>query len=245
MPPSTVFRSHAALIPYRPEPNAAELAARVTFADAVKQFMAHREKTNSNKRLNGYWRRTLEQHAVPILGTLSVAAIEKQHVLKVIEPLWATNLETAQRVRSRIQAVLDAATARGQRSGENPAAWNVLKPVIGTAKAHVRHYPSLPWKELPDFVKLLRADTGLAASALHLTILTACRSAEVLNARWDEIDGNVWTIPPERTKMRRPHRVPLAPQARDPLNVRQRARGNAALRDDVPSSVVPTHRTSV
>jgi integrase len=197
---------------------AAERAAAVTFRDAVEQFLAHRDKTSPNVRLNGYWRRTLETYALPVLGPMAVVDIERQHVLKVIEPLWTVKLETAQRVRMRIEAVLAAAAARGQRSHDNPAKWDALKPVLGTRKRNVRNHAALDWRALPQFLKALADDSSLAARALEFTILTACRSGEVLNARWDEIDGDLWSIPAARTKTRRPHKVPLSPEARSLLD---------------------------
>lgn len=188
-------------------------ASLVTFKQAAEALLDHRDKTTTNKRLNGYWRSTLTTYAMPVLGTLSVATIERSHVLKVVEPLWTTKPETAERVRQRIEAVIDAAIARGQRRSDNPAKWDALKPVLGK-RGQATSYAALDWRELPGFMKALRADESLSARALEFAILTAGRTNEVLGARWEEVDGDVWSIPAARMKMRSAHKVPLAAQAR-------------------------------
>src|SRR5262249_59055627 len=120
-------------------------------------------------------------------------------VLKVLQPIWARLPETAKRLRGRIERILDGATVRGFRTGDNPARWRGhLENLLSKPKALTHgHHAALSYEELPDFMVQLRARSSLAARALELAILTACRSGEVLNARWDEIDLNkaVWVIP--------------------------------------------------
>jgi integrase len=164
------------------------------------------------------WETTLATYADPVIGTLPVAAIDTALVLRVLEPIWTAKPETASRLRGRIEAVLDWATARGYRAGENPARWrgHLDKLLPARAKvARVEHHPALPYAELPSFLLALREQEGFAARALEFAILTAARSGEVRGCRRSEIDlvDKVWTIPARRMKGGREHRVPLASRA--------------------------------
>jgi integrase len=137
-------------------------------------------------------------------------------VASVLEPLWRTRTETASRLRGRIEAVLDWAAVRGHRSGDNPARWrgNLDKLLPPRSKVQrARHHPALPYGEVPAFVAELREQDGIAALALRFVILTACRTGEAIGARWSEMDGDTWTVPGERMKSGRPHRVPLSAEA--------------------------------
>jgi integrase len=129
-------------------------------------------------------------------------------------PLWSARPETANRLRGRIAAVLDWAKARGHRLGDNPAAWDVIGKVL-PARGAAKHHHALPYTDIPAFMRCLHERGGVAATTLAFAILTAARSQEVLTARWDEVDLDlgVWTVPAERMKMRREHRVPLATPA--------------------------------
>ncbi len=195
---------------------AIERARTVTFKAAAETFIASRGAAGNGKH-NAQWSATLERYAFPVIGEMPVADIGRPDVLAVVEPIWLTKHETARRVRQRIEAVLDAAHARGQREAENPARWLALKPVLGNRRPAVEHHAALPWREVPAFLKRLKGQDGLGARALELAIYTACRSGEVLGARWDEIDGATWTVPAERMKgreaRRRAHRVPLSKPA--------------------------------
>jgi integrase len=138
--------------------------------------------------------------------------------MKIVEPLWREKTETASRVRGRIEAVLDYAKARRWREGENPARWrghlDQMLPKRSKVQ-RVEHYVALPWREIGGFMQRLRQNSGISARCLELLILTACRSGEVRGARWNEIDltQSVWTIPAQRTKAGREHRVPLSEPA--------------------------------
>jgi integrase len=164
------------------------------------------------------WETTLVTYADPVIGTLPVASIDTTLVLRALEPIWTTKPETASRLRGRIEAVLDWATARGYRQGENPARWrghlDKLLPAR-TKVARVEHHAALPYAALPSFLIALREQQGPAARALEFAILTAARSGEVRGCRWSEIDliDKVWTIPARRMKGGREHRIPLAPRA--------------------------------
>jgi integrase len=147
-----------------------------------------------------------------------VQAVDVGLVMKVLEPIWTTKPETASRFRGRIEAVLDWATVRGYRKGENPARWRGHLDKLLPARSRVRkveHHPALGYDELSDFIAVLRDQEGIAARALEFLILTATRTGEVIGARWDEIDleEKVWIVPAARMKAGREHRVPLSTPA--------------------------------
>lgn len=194
-----------------------EGARLVTFGQCAESYMAaHRDSWRSAKHA-AQWQSTLDNYAA-ILQPLPVDRIDTGLVMKVLEPIWATKTETATRVRQRIEAVLNWATARKFRTGENPARWrghleNLLaKP---TKLKKIEHRAALPYVEIGAFMADLRQQQGLGATALELQILTACRPGEVAEARWAEfdLDAATWTIPGERMKAGREHRVPLSPPA--------------------------------
>ena len=170
------------------------------------------------------WLQSLKRHAFPILGKMDVANIGRDHVLRVVKPLWETKPEVASRLRMRIEAVLSAAEARDLREGPNPAVWRGgLKALLPEKSrvARTRHQPALPWLQVPAFMGALRTQPGCAALALRLTILTALRTSEVIGARWEELDeaAGTWTIPKARMKgrARRDHRVPISEGVREVL----------------------------
>lgn len=162
------------------------------------------------------WENSLRAHVSPHLGKIHVRQIDTPLVLKALKPIWKTKTETASRIRERIERILSWATIRGYREGDNPARWrghlDEMLPKPAKVKK-VRHHPALPFDEVSEFCAAVRVQKGTAARALEFTILTACRTGEVLGAQWSEIDfdGQVWTIPAERMKANRPHRVPLVP----------------------------------
>lgn len=160
----------------------------------------------------------MEAYAYPVLGALAVSAIELPHILRVLEPIWQTKTETASRLRGRIESVLDFATVRGYRTGDNPARWRGhLDAILPTpTKIQKRqHHPAMPIDEVPAFMRTLRGIDGVAALALQFVILTAARSGEARGARWVEVDLDtaVWIVPGDRMKAGAEHRVPLSMQA--------------------------------
>src|SRR4051812_10697987 len=167
-------------------------------------------------------------------GNTPVSSIDTAAVLRVVEPIWLGKTETASRVRGRIEAVLDWATVRGHRNGDNPARWKGhlagVLPAPG-AVARRSHYPALPWAQVAAFMAELRAHEDIPARALAFTILTAARTGEVVGARWSEIDLETctWVIPAARMKSRREHRVPLSPRAVELLSGLYREDGNSHL----------------
>ncbi|MEH6490568.1 tyrosine-type recombinase/integrase [Halopseudomonas sp.] len=190
-------------------------AKLITFDQVAADYIAAHRPGWKNAKHAQQWENTLNTYASPFIGKLSPGDITTEHVLQVLQPIWTTKPETASRVRNRIELVLDAAKARRLREGENPARWrghlDKLLPKREKVQA-VKHHAALPWAELPAFMAKLRTLDKVTFKAMQMTILTACRTSEVLGATWDEIDlqARVWTVPAERMKMRKEHRVPLA-----------------------------------
>jgi integrase len=193
-------------------------AKAITFKQCAESFIDVHSPGWKSAKHRQQWNNTLAAHVFPIIGSLPAQAIDTGLVLKVLEPIWTTRPETASRIRGRIESVLDYAKARGYRDGENPARWRggIAHLVPATAKvAKVKHHAALPYAELPAFMAALRQHDGVAARALEYLVLTPARTGEVLGARWDEVDlqAKVWTVPPERMKGGKTHRVPLSPRA--------------------------------
>ena len=181
-------------------------------AVAIEHIEAH-EPAWKNAKHRQQWRNTLTTYASTIWNA-PVDQVSVDDVMAILQPIWFTKPETAGRVRGRIECVLDAAKVRGLRSGENPAAWrgNLALLLPNNKKGPKRHHAAMPFTEVAAFLVRLRALPGLSARALELTILTAARTSEVLQATWLEFDieAKTWTIPAERMKAGREHRVPLS-----------------------------------
>ncbi len=206
-----------------------EPARSTTFPDAAERYMEAHKAGWRNAKHADQWRNTLETYAYPVFGPLPVQGVDVALVMKVLEPIWATKPETASRVRGRIESILDWASARGYRLGENPARWrghleNLLPRRSKVQK--VKHHPALPYGEIGAFMVDLRRQEGTAASALNFLVLTACRTGEVIGARWGEfnVQEASWTVPAERVKSGREHRVPLSPAALTIINAMQDVR---------------------
>lgn len=190
----------------------------LTFRDAVERYLPIKLAELSNDKHRKQWRSTLDAYAIPAIGDTFVADITMQDVLKILEPIWLEKTETAKRLRGRLEDVLNWATVHGYRQGENPARWlNNLKEVLPQPNKvrNVKHHPALPYDQIGAFVAALKKQQGAAAKAMQFVILTACRTSEAIGATWDEfdLDKKVWTIPAERIKARRTHRVALADDA--------------------------------
>lgn len=199
-------------------PQAQLAPAIVTFDQAAQQYIAAQEAGWRNAKHRQQWTNTLATYASPIVGNKDVATISADDVMLILDPIWRVKPETASRLRSRIELVLEFAKAKKWRGGENPAVWRAnLKALLPSAKKlkAVRHHPALPWREIPKFMAELRGNSSQSARALEFIILTAARTSEALEGRWSEIDMGeaVWTVPPERMKGGREHRVPLTGEA--------------------------------
>jgi integrase len=191
-----------------------EVAKSVTFENASASYFAAHRASWRNAEHAHQWQSTLSRYVYPVFGSFPVGAIDTTLVLQALEPIWSTKTETADRVRGRIEAVLDWAQARGCRDGENPARWrghldNLLP--VQSKLVPVRHHAALPVAELPSFFRSLRVQEGATARALEFLILTAARTGEVTGAKWSEVDTTAatWSVPAARMKGGREHRVPL------------------------------------
>jgi integrase len=211
-----------------------ESAKSMTFEECAKAYIAaHQAGWKSDKHAR-QWPQTLKTFVYPVLGSLPVQAVDVGLVMKAVEPIWTQKTETAGRVRGRIETVLDWATARGYRQGENPARWKGHLENLLPAKAKLRrveHLAALPYHEIGDFMSRLRQREGIDARALEFAILTAARAGEVRGATWDEIDlgARHWTISAERMKADREHRVPLSDRALEILRDMEKCREGALI----------------
>ena len=190
----------------------------LTFSEAMERYFAAKLDAFKNAKHRQQWQSTLRTYAEPKLGKMLVEDITTQDVLRVLQPIWWEKTETAKRLRSRIEAVLSWATVSGHRAGENPARWKgnleQLLPSPSKIKQET-HQPAIQLKDLNRFARAIRASQGTSARALEFALLTASRSGEVRGARWTEIDleKRIWTIPAQRMKAGREHRVPLSDAA--------------------------------
>lgn len=184
---------------------------------AARYLRAHR-KAWKNPKHGRQWVATLKTYARPVLGAKPVDSISTEDMLKVLSPIWPTKTETASRVRGRIESVLDYAAAHKFRDPLNPARWqghlDKLLPKPSRIR-RVEHHPAMPFDEIARFLEQLRGNNSVSAFALRFLILTATRTGEVRQATWSEInmESKVWTIPADRMKSGREHRVPLSEAA--------------------------------
>jgi integrase len=198
-----------------------------TFVQAAARYILVKRHEWSNRKHAHQWVATLRTYAKPVIGDMPVNEVTTDDVERILKPIWLAKTETAKRVQTRIEKVLDWATVKKHRAGDNPARWkgnlDELFPAPSKIKkinnnGEERHHPSMHYKELATFWGKLskknsdpKKKVNLSAKALQFLILTACRSGEVLNATWDEIDleGGLWVIPARRMKAGKEHRVPL------------------------------------
>lgn len=198
----------------------ASIAKFINFDKASEQYIDSHKSGWKNVKHAEQWTNTLKTYASPIIGNVDVALIDTSHIMRILEKdnFWNEKTETAHRVRGRIESILDWATVRKYRTGENPARWKGHLDKLLPARTKVKkvaHHPALPWLQIGAFMVKLREQEGVAAKAVELAILTACRSGEVRGAVWEEfdLDAGIWIIPPERMKAKREHRVPLQEKA--------------------------------
>lgn len=207
----------------------AEHAKAITFKASALAYIEAHEAGWRNAKHAEQWRNTLAS-TYPAIGALQVRDVGLQQVLAVLNPIWKTKTETASRLRGRIESVLDWATARGYREGLNPARWkghlDHLLPAPGKI-TRVGHHSAVAVGEIGRFMSDLRVQPGVGARALEFVILTAARSGEVRGAKWSEIDleAAMWTVPGERMKAGKEHRVPLSEAALEVLRAQPRFEG--------------------
>ena len=192
-----------------------------TFETCATEFIEFSKPSWKSAKHAQQWLNTLTQYAFPIIGQNAISDIQTDDIVRIISPIIQDKTETATRLRGRIEAIIDWATVSGWRKGDNPARFKghmeylLPKVRIGSKK----HHASLPYEELPKFMKALQAESGMAQYALEFLILCASRTGEVVGAKWDEIDltKGVWTIPGERMKAGKEHRVPLRKRTQEIL----------------------------
>jgi integrase len=195
-----------------------DAAKAVTFKDCADRYIASHTAGWRSRTHAAQWPSTFVRYVYPVFGSLPVQGVDVGLVLRALEPIWTAKPETANRVRGRIESVLDWATARGYREGDNPARWRGHLENLLPTKSKVRrvkHHAALPYAEIGDFMDQLKQHDGVAARALEFTILTAARTGEVIEVRWSEMNfaERLWTVPAERMKSGREHRVPLSDAA--------------------------------
>jgi integrase len=198
---------------------AVERAKLTTFRECALGYIDANKDAWKNAKHASQWLSTLETYAFPVIGKLPVGAVDEGHLMKILGPIWRTKTETASRVRSRIEKILDRAKVMKLRTGDNPAKWtghlDQLLPHRNQV-APVKHHAALPYKDLPAFMARLRQKASISARCLEFTILTAARTGESIGAKWSEVDFNerTWTVPAIRMKgrkgvARKDHAVPL------------------------------------
>lgn len=197
---------------------AAPPKARHLFRDVAAELIESKKGEWKNKKHLQQWQNSLDTYAYPLLGGMDVADIKLTHVVQVLQPIWSTITESATRLRSRIEAVIDYATVHEWREGDNPARWKGLLDKVLPAPEKVSkpgHHEALPIDDAPAFMKTMELVDGVSALALRLLILTAARSVEIRFARWSEFDlqKRVWVVPGDRMKAGLDHTVPLSDQA--------------------------------
>lgn len=198
-------------------------ARAMTFRQCAEAYIAAHKNSWRNPVHARQWPNSLRDYVYPLIGDLPVSDVDTALIMKILEPIWQEKPETASRVRMRVETVLSWATARGYRTGDNPARWRGhLDQLLPARKkmARVKHHPALPYPEIGGFIRRLRNEEGISAQALEFTILTAARTSEVIGARWPEFDlsKSLWIIPGERMKAGREHRVALSKRAMQVLS---------------------------
>jgi integrase len=195
-----------------------QLVRQMTFAQCAALYIGSHKTAWRNAKHSAQWDTTLKTYVYPLIGSLPVAAVDTSLVMKVLQPIWNAKPETASRLRGRIEAILNWATVSEFRTGLNPARWRGHLDNLLPARnkiARVEHHAALPYVDVPAFMVKLLQQEGVAARAFEFLILTAARTGEVIGARWPEINlrEKLWTIPAERMKAGKEHRVPLSPRA--------------------------------
>jgi integrase len=193
----------------------AEKLKATTFRACADAYYKIHHKSWTNEKHRKQWASTMRDYVYPLIGNLNVGDIETAHIEKVLAPIWDTKAETASRVQKRIEHVMNYAIGGKLRNGDNPARREYLKARLGKLQRGSGHHAALPFVEAPAFMATLRQRDSVSARCLEFTILCAARTGEAIGAVWDEIDlkKRIWTIPAERMKSDREHRVPLCDRA--------------------------------
>ena len=217
-------RAYAELISQGIDPLAEKRATRsalilaqakdLTFKQVATRYIAKKSREFKTAKQTQKLTNQLASYAYPFIGHMIVSEIQRANIVRMLEPIWQEKTETATRLRASVERILDLAAAEGLRTGDNPARWagNLSLSLPNPGKVStVRHYKALSLSDMPEFMKRLNEQKYMSAKALQFCILTAARSGEVRGATWNEVDlhAKVWTIPAERMKGDRAHKVPL------------------------------------
>ena len=186
-----------------------------TFASATEAAIVfYAEGWRENGRSAERWRQVLQDYAFPRIGKLKLDVVTSGDVLGCVAPLWTTKHSTATRLLHGIEKVLARGVAEGHVTA-NVAKGEAIDDALPRHKPVVVNRVALKWTELAEALR--RIDEGdampTAKLAIRMLALTAARSNEVRGMRWEEVDGSTWTVPPERTKVGKEHRIPLSPEA--------------------------------
>ena len=193
------------------DPDTIRKRETLTFEEAAKRVHQNLIPTWRSERHGQIWLAGLTRHVIPVFGRRPIETIGTADVLRVLAPIWTSKYDTANRIKQRLAAIFDWAKGAGHYPHENPV--NGVIKALPRFRPQPAHMAALKWQALPTFAADLQSREGLSARALEFLILTASRSGEVRGAQWSEISGNVWTIPGDRMKSGRLHRVPLSARA--------------------------------
>jgi integrase len=210
----------------------------LNFADAARKVHAEQiVPNNRNGKHNAQWLSSLEHYAFDKMGRVPVHAVAQSDILRVLSPIWLNKPETARRVRQRLHKIFDWARVAGHRQDANPV--DGIEQGLPKQKVQTKNHKAVPWQEVPEvMIRVAEEIEGMGALALRFTVLTAARSGEVRKATWAEMDleQRVWTVPADRMKAGREHRVPLSDAAIAVLRAAQRLHTGKATALVFPSS---------
>ena len=193
------------------DPDTIRRRETLTFEEAARRVHDNLLPTWRSERHGQIWLAAVERYVFPHFGKRPISTIGTADLLNVLTPIWVSKNDTARRVKQRLAMIFDWAKGAGHYPHENPV--NGLKKALPPVRVQAKHMAALPWQELPTFMAELAAREGTSARALEFIILTAARSGEARGARWDEVEGDIWTVPAARMKTHKAHRVPLSPEA--------------------------------
>lgn len=215
------------------EKRAAKMAVP-TFSEACARYIAAKKSEWTNQKHQDTWKSSLRMHIEPTIGTMRVDVIQTGDVVQALEKIWITMPETASRTRQRVEKVFDWCKISGYRTVDNPSRWRGslehLLPKL-SKRQKIKNQPALDWRRVPEFMTALDLEVGMAAKALKLLILCAMRSSEARWLKWDEIDmaGKIITIPGNRMKAGKEHRIPLSDEVIRLLKNLERVEGEALV----------------
>ena len=198
----------------------------MTFRDVARAYLQEHAPRWKREESELRFARMMRQHGYPVLGDIPIARVDVEHVVEALRPIWHTQNPKAIQLKSAISQVLEWAEAKGWRSGGNPARSRAVNTLLGNGVRHeVKHFAAIPVSQMPAFWKRLAQETSTTADILRLQVLCATRPSEAVEARWEEIDleARLWTIPGERMKKGKAHRIPLSEPAVELLKRRHAA----------------------